>query len=39
VKFHNIKPGHTLVSQIGGEEVAVVIPNDRFQELFGIEVK
>lgn len=31
-----IKDTSTVVEQVGGEEVRVAIPNDRFAELFGI---
>ena len=34
---HCIRPGCTVVEQIGGEEVLVVIDNAKFRELFGID--
>lgn len=37
--FYGVKPGYTVVEQIGGEEVLVPISNERFPELFGIEIK
>jgi hypothetical protein len=36
-KFYRFKDTSTIVEQIGGEEVLVAIPNDKFVELFGIE--
>jgi hypothetical protein len=36
-RFYRTKPTSTIVEQIGGEEVLVTIPNDKFVELFGIE--
>lgn len=35
-RFYRTKPTSTIVEQIGGEEVLVAIPNDKFMELFGI---
>ena len=36
-KFYRFKDSSTIVEQVGGEEVLVSIPNDKFAELFGIE--
>lgn len=36
-RFYRTKSTSTVIEQIGGEEVLVTIPNDRFVELFGIE--
>ena len=36
-KFYRSKNNSTIVEQVGGEEVLVSIPNDKFLELFGIE--
>jgi hypothetical protein len=36
-KFYRFKDSSTVVEEIGGEEVLVAIPNDKFVELFGIE--
>jgi hypothetical protein len=35
-RLYRTKPTSTIVEQIGGEEVLVSVPNDQFQELFGI---
>ena len=37
-QFYCVREGHTVVEQIGGEEVLVSIPDHQFPELFGIEV-
>jgi hypothetical protein len=36
-KFYRFKATSTIVEQVGGEEVLVAIPNEKFVELFGIE--
>ncbi len=36
-KWRHVPKDRTIIQQIGGEEVIVTIPNDRMQELFGVE--
>ena len=37
-RHFGVAKGHTVLEQIGGEEVLVSVPDHQFRDLFGIEV-